>query len=192
MDLWAGSPQCSPPNSFQPWHCHWDSGAKAPKTSRGVLCSLCLCTRTKPWTKIVELMKATLFNKSLPNSCGYQEEEFITQAYLYLLPEWSAQWLLDFVVSENNLSYIPLIARSPATFSSASYSTRDFPVQLSASPVVSVKNTKNITFLQQLYTTKAAHISSMGWQRFLCAMKILFCSRWQHSLQVLKALTPGT
>lgn len=119
--------------------CHWNSGAKA---SRGVLCSLCLCTKTKPRTKIVELMKATVFNKSLPTSCGYQEEEFITQAYLYLLPEWPDQRLLDFVVSENILSYIPLIARSPATFSFASYLARDFPVQLSVSLVVSVKNTK--------------------------------------------------
>lgn len=112
------------------------------KASTEALCSLCLCTKTKPCTKIVELMKATVFDKSLPTSCGYQEEEFITQAYLYLLPEWSDQWLLDFVVSENILSYIPLIARSPATFSFASYLAHDFPVQLSVSLVVSVKNTK--------------------------------------------------
>lgn len=111
-------------------------------------------------------MRATLFNKSLPNSCGYQEEEFITQAYLYLLPEWSDQWLLDFVVSENNLSYIPLIARSPATFSFASYSTRDFPVQLSVSLVVSVKNTKKYQI-----SAKALHHKS--------------CSHKQHGMTVI-------
>lgn len=46
---------------------------------------LCFCTKTKPRIKMVELMKATVFN--IPTSCGYREEEFITQAYLYLLPE---------------------------------------------------------------------------------------------------------
>lgn len=91
-------------------------------------------------------MKATVFNRSPPTSCGYQEEELTTQAYLYLLPEWSDQWLLDFVVSENILSYIPLISQSPATFSFASYSARDFPAQLSVSLVVSVKNTKIFDF----------------------------------------------
>lgn len=119
-------------------HCHWDCGGVFFQSS---LLSLFM-HQNQTHIKVVELMKATLFNKSLPNSRGYQKEEFITQAYLYLLPEWSDQWLLDFVVSENNLSYIPLIARSPATFSFASYSTRDFPVQLSVCLVVSVKNTK--------------------------------------------------
>lgn len=145
-----------------------------------------------PWTKIVELMKATLFNKSLPNPCGYQEEEFITQAYLYLLPEWSDQLLLDFVVSENSLSYIPLIARSPATFSFASYLTRDFPVQLSVSLVVSVKNTKKYQISATALHHKSCSHKQHGMTEILHAMEILFCSCWQHSLQVLKALTLGT
>lgn len=71
------------------------------------------------------MMKATMFRKKLPLrsqptvfllDVSIKKEEFTVQAYLYLLLGWLDQWLLDFVVLENILSYIPLTARNPATF----------------------------------------------------------------------------
>lgn len=71
------------------------------------------------------MMKATMLSKRLPLRsqyivfplyAGIKKAKFIIQAYPYLLPEWLDQWLFDFVVLENILSYIPLTAQSPATF----------------------------------------------------------------------------
>lgn len=168
------------------------------KLHRVLSCSSCLSTKTKQHTancrndESNSIYWGFTFKKPMqcpPTLCWYQE--FIIQACLYLLPGWLDQWLFGFVVSENIPSYIALTAQNPATSSFASYLDHDFRGQLSASLVISVKDTKlSVSGLVSCH--RSCSKGTLEWQIFLYATEISFCLRCWHSLQVINASTPRT